>query len=189
MPESKANRNRPARENTLDDSIDTAEEQIEYMIGLCSYGSILVAATNKGICAVFLDNHPDKLYKELRQQFPDAELVHGDERFEKMLVKVIAFIENPNDCFELPLDIRGTTFQQKVWAALVDIPYGETRSYSEVAMQIGTPSAVRAVAQACAANKLAVIIPCHRVISVDGDLSGYRWGIQRKKRLLEREQD
>ena len=188
MSDSKTNRKKSVRENPLVNSTDTAEEQIEYMIGLCSYGSILVAASNKGVCAIFLDNHAEHLFNELRKQFPGAELIHGNDDFEELLVKVIDYTEAPNSEFEIPLDIRGTPFQQKVWAALVEIPYGKTRTYTEIAMQIGAPDSVRAVAQACAANKLAIVIPCHRVIGLDGNLSGYRWGVQRKQRILQREE-
>ncbi len=170
-------------------SADIAGEEIEYMMGLCHYGSILVACSLKGLCAVFLGDHPSRLLKELRRQFPKADLVGGDDEFEKLLVKVITFVEAPDKKLKIPLDIRGTAFQQRVWDALIKIPYGKTSNYKEVAMRIGAPKAIRAVAQACAANKLAVVIPCHRVLRLDGDLSGYQWGIKIKRQLLDREQN
>lgn len=189
MSEIKTNRKKITRETPLVDSIDSAEEQIEYMIGLCSYGSILLASSRKGICAVFLGDHPDSLFVDLRQQFPEAEFIAGDEEFEQLLVEVINYVESPDKELDLALDIRGSSFQRSVWAALMEIPYGETCTYTELALRVGSPAAVRAIAQACAANKIAVIIPCHRVVRLDGDLSGYRWGIKRKQRLLEKEKD
>lgn len=180
---------KPSQKNRPEvNSTDIAGEEIEYMMGLCHFGSILVACSQKGLCAVFLGDHPSRLLKELRKQFPKADLVGGDDEFEKLLVKVITFVEAPNKKFNIPLDIRGTAFQHRVWDALAKIPYGKTSNYTEVAMRIGAPKAVRAVAQACAANKLAVVIPCHRVLRLDGDLSGYQWGIKIKRELLEREQ-
>ncbi len=189
MSEPKTSRKKITRDTPQVDSIDSAEEQIEYMIGLCSYGSILLATSSKGVCAVFLGDHPDALFVELRQQFPEAEFIAGDDKFEQLLVEVINFVESPDKELDLALDIRGSSFQRAVWAALMEIPYGETCTYTELAMRIGSPSAVRAVAQACAANRIAVIIPCHRVVRLDGDLSGYRWGTKRKQRLLEKEQN
>ena len=187
MAGTKTNRDKLRGDTPLIDSIDSAEEQIEYMIGLCRYGSILLATSMQGICAVFLDDHPDHLFVELRQQFPEAEFIAGDEEFEKLLVEVINYIESPKDVANFTLDLRGSTFQRNVWAALVEIPYGETCTYTELALRIGAPTSIRAVAQACAANRIAIIIPCHRVIKLDGGLSGYRWGTNRKQRLLDRE--
>ncbi len=189
MSDIKTNKKKVATDMPMVDSIDSAEEQIEYMIGLCRYGSLLLATTIKGVCAVFLGDHPDTLFMELRQQFPEAEFIAGDEEFEKLLVEVINFVEAPLGRPELALDARGTAFQRSVWAALTEIPYGETCTYSELAMRVGSPSAVRAVGQACASNRIAVLIPCHRVIRGDGDISGYRWGEKRKRRLLDREKD
>ena len=147
----------------------------------------MVAQNEKGICAILLDDDADVLLADLHSRFPKALLVKGDSDFEKTIQFVIQFIENPVLGFTLPLDIRGTVFQQQVWDALQKIPPGETRSYTEVAALINSPKAVRAVAGACAANHLAVAIPCHRVVRSDGDLSGYRWGVARKKALLDRE--
>lgn len=160
---------------------------IQFAIGKSSLGKVLVARNDKGICAILLDDDADALLADLQSRFPKALLVKGDVDFEAMLQNVIQFIENPALTFNLPLDIRGTVFQQQVWDALQKIPLGETRSYADVAALINSPKAVRAVAGACAANHLAVAIPCHRVVRSDGDLSGYRWGVARKKALLERE--
>lgn len=160
---------------------------IQFAIGKWSLGKVLVAKNEKGICAILLDDDADALLADLQSRFPKALLVNGDNDFETMLQDVIQFIEDPTLAFNLPLDIRGTVFQQQVWDALQKIPLGETRSYADIATLINSPKAVRAVAGACAANHLAVAIPCHRVVRSDGDLSGYRWGTARKKTLLERE--
>ena len=160
---------------------------IRFAVAECSLGSVLVAASEKGVCALFLGDDPDPLVKALQDRFPKARLIGGDEKFESTVAKVIGFIEAPKTGLDLPLDVRGTAFQQKVWRALREIPAGETVSYSEIAERIGSPKAVRAVAGACAANRIAVVIPCHRVVRNDGNLSGYRWGVQRKSALLERE--
>jgi AraC family transcriptional regulator of adaptative response/methylated-DNA-[protein]-cysteine methyltransferase len=160
---------------------------IRFAIGQCSLGAILVAATERGVCAISLGDDPEELLRELQDRFPKAELIGGDRDFEQLVAKVVGLIERPEQGVDLPLDIRGTAFQQRVWAALARIPAGETLSYSELAKRVGLPSAVRAVAGACAANKLAVAIPCHRVLRNDGALSGYRWGVARKKALLDRE--
>lgn len=160
---------------------------IQFAIGKSSLGKVLVAQNEKGICAILLDDDADILLADLQSRFPKTLLVKGDIDFEQMLQSVIQFIEDPTLAFNLPLDIRGTVFQQQVWDALQKIPLGETRSYADVAALINSPKAVRAVAGACAANHLAVAIPCHRVVRSDGDLSGYRWGVARKKALLERE--
>ncbi len=159
----------------------------QFAIGDCSFGAILVAATDKGVCAILLDDDLDALVRDLHDRFPKAQLIDGDEDFEKTVANVVGFVEAPALSLDLPLDVRGTTFQQKVWAALREIPAGETASYGAVAKRIGSPKAVRAVAGACAANSIAVAIPCHRVVRNDGEISGYRWGVERKQALLERE--
>lgn len=162
---------------------------ILFAIGICTLGHILVAQSNRGICAILLGHDPDALLKDLQDRFPKAELVGGDAAFEQTVAAVIGFVEAPNIGFDLPLDIRGTAFQERVWTALRAIPAGTTISYAELAERIGQPSAVRAVAGACAANALAVAIPCHRVVRTDGSLSGYRWGLERKRLLIDREAD
>lgn len=160
---------------------------IRFAIGECSLGSVLVAATDKGICAIAFGEDPDALLRDLQDRFPRAELVGGDATFEATVAKVIGLVEAPAKGIDLPLHVRGTAFQHRVWQALREIPPGATASYAEIAARIGAPRAVRAVAQACAANALAVAIPCHRVVRRDGELSGYRWGVERKRALLERE--
>lgn len=164
-----------------------ADTQIHFALAECSLGSILVAASDKGICAISIGNDPEPLLHELQDRFPSSNLIGGDADFEALVAKVIGFIEAPKIGLELSLDIQGTAFQQRVWQALREIPYGEAATYSDIASKIGMPKAARAVASACAANTLAVAIPCHRVIRQDGSLSGYRWGIERKKALLEKE--
>jgi AraC family transcriptional regulator of adaptative response/methylated-DNA-[protein]-cysteine methyltransferase len=162
-------------------------ETIRFAIGECSLGSILVASSEKGVCAITLGDDPNELVADLQRRFSQAELIGADAPFEEFVAKIVGLVESPDSLFDLPLDIRGTAFQQKVWQALQKIPLGSTASYSEIATQIGLPSAVRAVAGACAANSLAVVIPCHRVVRTDGHLSGYRWGVERKRALLLRE--
>lgn len=157
---------------------------LRFAVGECSLGSILVAASEIGICSIALGDDPSALVHDLQDRFPKAELVGGDQQFEQMIAKVIGFIERPSAGLDLPLDVQGTAFQQRVWQALCKIPYGQTATYAEIARRIGEPKAVRAVAQACAANQIAVAIPCHRVVRTDGSVSGYRWGVERKKRLL-----
>jgi AraC family transcriptional regulator of adaptative response/methylated-DNA-[protein]-cysteine methyltransferase len=164
-----------------------ANIEIRFAIGECSLGSILVAASGRGVCAISLGDDPDELARELQDRFPRAELIGGDTEFERWVAKVVGFVEAPGVGLDLPLDVRGTAFQQRVWRALTEIPVGETVSYAEIAKRIGSPKSVRAVAQACAANALAVAIPCHRVVRNDGALSGYRWGVERKRALLDRE--
>lgn len=161
---------------------------IRFAVGQCSLGAILVASSERGICAIALGDDPQALVDELQGQFCNAELVGGDHDFEQQVAAVVGLVEQPQQGLALPLDIRGTAFQQRVWQALRAIPPGQTVSYSDIACRIGAPKAVRAVAGACAANRLAVAIPCHRVVRSDGGLSGYRWGIARKRALLEREQ-
>jgi len=164
-----------------------ANTAIRFAIGECSLGSILVAASERGVCAILMGDDPGELARNLQDRFPRADLIGGDAEFERLVAKVVGFVEAPKLGLDLPLDVRGTAFQQRVWQALREIPAGETVSYSEIANRIGSPKAVRAVAQACAANTLAVAIPCHRVIRNDGGLSGYRWGVERKRALLDRE--
>lgn len=162
---------------------------VYFAIGPCSLGAILVAESERGVCAVLLGDDAAALISELQSLFANAVLVEGDTAFAQRMARVVRAIDSPGEPMALPLDIRGTAFQQRVWQALREIPPGTTLSYCEVAEKIGQPDAVRAVAGACAANRLAVIIPCHRVIRTDGSLSGYRWGIGRKRQLLEREAD
>jgi len=164
-----------------------ARTEIRFAIGECSLGSILVARSERGVCAILLGDDPDALARDLQDRFPQANLIGGDREFERLVAKVIGFVEAPAVGLDLPLDVRGTIFQQRVWRALQEIPAGSTASYSEIARRIGLPRSVRAVAQACAANALAVAIPCHRVVRNDGGLSGYRWGVERKRALLSRE--
>jgi AraC family transcriptional regulator, regulatory protein of adaptative response / methylated-DNA-[protein]-cysteine methyltransferase len=161
--------------------------EIRYATGTCSLGAILVGASDRGICAIFLGDSPDDLRTELRRQFPRADLREGDSAFARLAVQAIAYVEDPAGSFDLPLDIKGTAFQLRVWEALKHIQPGTTASYAEIAEAIGAPDAVRAVAGACAANKIAVAIPCHRVVRSDGGLSGYRWGVERKRALLGKE--
>jgi AraC family transcriptional regulator of adaptative response/methylated-DNA-[protein]-cysteine methyltransferase len=164
-----------------------AQTEIRFAIGECSLGSILVASSEAGVCAIMFGDDPDALVRHLEDDFPRARLVGGDEAFEELVGQVVAFVEEPAKGFNLPLDIRGTAFQQRVWQALREIPLGSTVSYSDIAQRIGAPSSVRAVAQACGANKLPVAIPCHRVVAKNGDAGGYRWGVERKEQLLARE--
>jgi AraC family transcriptional regulator of adaptative response/methylated-DNA-[protein]-cysteine methyltransferase len=164
-----------------------AQTDIRFAVGECSLGSILVAQSERGICAIFLGDDPDALVRELQDQFPKANLIGGDAGFEELVAKVVGFVEAPERGLDLPLDVRGTAFQQRVWQSLRKIPAGSTASYTDVAKLIDSPRSVRAVAQACGANKLAVVIPCHRVVRNDGALSGYRWGVERKRALLEKE--
>ena len=160
---------------------------IRFAVGQCSLGAILVAATDKGVCAIEFGDDPEALVRALQDRFPKAQLLGGDEAFERLVAKVVGFVEAPAQGLDLPLDIRGTAFQQRVWKAIRDIPAGATASYRDLAKRLGAPKAVRAVAQACAANDIAVAIPCHRVVRTDGSISGYRWGVARKRALLARE--
>lgn len=161
---------------------------IRFAIGQCSLGAILVAQSQRGICAILLGKEPEPLLRELQDQFPRAQLLGGDADFERLVAQVVGFVESPQLGLDLPLDVRGTAFQERVWQALREIPPGSTASYAQIAERIGAPRAVRAVAQACAANRIAVAIPCHRVVRRDGDISGYRWGVERKRELLRREE-
>ena len=164
-----------------------ARAEIRLAVGECSLGSILVAQSEKGVCAILLGDDPDQLARDLQDRFPRANLIGADAEFEKLVAKIVGFVEAPAMGLDLPLDVRGTAFQQRVWQALRKIPVGSTASYSDIAQRIGAPKSVRAVAQACAANAIALAIPCHRVIRHDGAVSGYRWGVERKRALLERE--
>ena len=163
------------------------DTEIRFAVGESSLGAILVAESDKGICAVSLGDDPNELVEELQDRFPRASLIGGDAAFEKRVAQVVGLVEAPGTGSDLPLDIRGTAFQQRVWAALRQIPAGRTLSYAELAEKIGDPKAVRAVAGACAANTLAMLVPCHRIVRTDGSLSGYRWGVERKRALLSRE--
>jgi AraC family transcriptional regulator of adaptative response/methylated-DNA-[protein]-cysteine methyltransferase len=163
------------------------DTEIRLAVGECSLGSILVARSVKGVCAILLGDDPDALVRELQDRFPHATLIGGDPAFERTVAAVIGFVEHPARGLDLPLDVRGTAFQQRVWEALRKIPVGTTATYTEIARRIGAPNAARAVAQACGANALAVAVPCHRVVRTDGSASGYRWGVERRQSLLEKE--
>lgn len=160
---------------------------IRFAVGQCSLGAILVAQSQRGICAILLGDDPDVLVRDLQDQFPKAEFIGCDGDFELLIARIVGFIEAPSVGLHLPLDVQGTAFQERVWRALREIPPGTTVSYAEIAARIGSPKAVRAVAQACATNHIAVAIPCHRVVRRDGGLAGYRWGVDRKRELLRRE--
>lgn len=164
-----------------------ANTEIRFAVGECSLGSILVATSPRGVCAILMGADPNALVRDLQDRFPQARLIGGDAEFERLVAKVVGFVEAPQVGLDLPLDVRGTAFQQRVWRALQQIPVGTTASYADIAERIGSPKSVRAVAQACGANALAVAIPCHRVVRSDGGVSGYRWGVERKRALLERE--
>jgi len=162
-------------------------ETIRFAIGQSSLGAVLAAESAKGVCAILMGDDPHELIIDLEKRFPNAELIGADRHFEDHIAQIIGFVENPRIGLDLPLDLRGTVFQERVWQALREIPFGKTVSYSELAQMIGLPKSTRAVAQACGANKIAVAVPCHRVVRNDGGLSGYRWGVERKRELLEKE--
>ncbi|WP_298211885.1 bifunctional DNA-binding transcriptional regulator/O6-methylguanine-DNA methyltransferase Ada [Acidovorax sp.] len=162
-------------------------QRIRFAVGQCVLGAILVAHSGQGLCAILLGDDPEALVHDLQDRFAQAQLVGGDADFEALVAQVVAFVEAPGLGLDLPLDVQGTAFQQRVWQALRAIPAGQTASYADIAQRIGAPTATRAVAQACGANALAVAIPCHRVVRSDGALSGYRWGVERKRALLQRE--
>jgi AraC family transcriptional regulator of adaptative response/methylated-DNA-[protein]-cysteine methyltransferase len=164
-----------------------AHEELRFAVGQCSLGAILVASSAKGVAAILLGDDPAALLRDLEERFPNARLVGGDAAYERLVAHVVGFVEAPAHGLELPLDVRGTAFQQRVWLALREIPPGTTATYSTIADKIGSPRSVRAVAGACAANAHAVAIPCHRVVRHDGGLSGYRWGVERKRELIDRE--
>jgi AraC family transcriptional regulator of adaptative response/methylated-DNA-[protein]-cysteine methyltransferase len=158
-----------------------------FAVAQCSLGSILVAASDKGVCAILLGDAEETLVRDLATRFPGATRARGDVGFARVLAEVVRFVEAPRRGLDVPLDLRGSAFQHRVWRALRQIPVGGTASYAAIAERIGEPKAVRAVAQACAANRIAVAVPCHRVVRADGGLSGYRWGVERKRALLARE--
>jgi AraC family transcriptional regulator, regulatory protein of adaptative response / methylated-DNA-[protein]-cysteine methyltransferase len=164
-----------------------ANEDIKFAVGETSLGAILVASTKKGVAAILLGDDPEELVRDLQDRFPKAHLVGADSDYEALVARVVGFVEAPKIGLNLPLDVRGTAFQERVWKALQEIPAGATVSYAEIARRIGAPKSVRAVAGACAANSLAVAIPCHRVVRNDGALSGYAWGVERKRALIGRE--
>ena len=161
-----------------------AGAEIRFATGECSLGQALVAQSERGICAILMGDDAEALVRDLHRRFPNANVMGADRSFEKLVAKVVAFVEAPQRGLDLPLDIRGTAFQQRVWETLRKIPAGSTASYSEIASLMGAPKSARAVAQSCAANALAVAIPCHRVLRNDGGISGYRWGVERKRALL-----
>lgn len=165
----------------------TVNQSIEYAVSRCSLGAILVAVSTKGICSILLGDAPAVLLQSLAERFPQARLLSADTKLQPLLAKVNEFVERPTAGLGARLDARGTEFQRRVWQALRQIPPGATASYLDIAQRIGSPRSVRAVAQACAANPIAVAIPCHRVVRTDGALSGYRWGVERKRALLARE--
>jgi AraC family transcriptional regulator, regulatory protein of adaptative response / methylated-DNA-[protein]-cysteine methyltransferase len=165
----------------------TAMGSVRFATGRCSLGALLVAQSGRGLCAILLGDEPQALIADLERRCPGAIDAQHDPDLDDALSRVATLIENPAAELGLPLDLRGSDFMQEVWQALRDIPVGATASYGEVARRIGAPASARAVARACAANPLAVAIPCHRVVRADGDLSGYRWGLERKRALLARE--
>lgn len=162
-------------------------EKIRFAVAQCWLGALLVAATGQGICALTLGSDPETLVRQLQDRFPQADLAPGDAAFEQTLAQVLAALDDPQQGASLPLDVRGTAFQQRVWQALRAVPPGVTLTYAELAARIGQPDAVRAVANACARNEIALLIPCHRIVRLDGAPSGYRWGVERKAALLARE--
>ena len=164
-----------------------ANEEIRFAVGQTSLGAILVASSKKGVASILLGDDPDELVRNLQDRFPKARLIGADRDYEALVARVVGFVESPGIGLNLPFDVRGTAFQRRVWQALQEIPVGDTVSYAEIARRIGSPKAVRAVAGACSANNLAVAIPCHRVVRNDGSLSGYAWGVERKRVLLARE--
>jgi AraC family transcriptional regulator, regulatory protein of adaptative response / methylated-DNA-[protein]-cysteine methyltransferase len=157
---------------------------IQYVVSQCSLGYILVAQSSRGICAIFLGDQPDILTAELQRKFHTSNLIETQTALQKLASRVVSFIEFPVDPLELALDMRGTAFQERVWHALCKVPVGQTATYTDIAKDIGAPKSARAIAKACAANALAVVVPCHRILRSDGGLSGYRWGIERKRQLL-----
>ena len=152
-----------------------------------SLGLVLIAASDKGVCAIFFGDEADALARDLKKQFPRARLVGGDRAFEALAAQVIAFVEDPRVGLDLPLDIRGTAFQRRVWEALRRIPLGATATYADIAKAIGAPKSVRAVGRACGSNPISLAIPCHRVVGSNGSLTGYRGGVERKRALLAKE--
>jgi AraC family transcriptional regulator, regulatory protein of adaptative response / methylated-DNA-[protein]-cysteine methyltransferase len=164
-----------------------ASEEIRFAVGQCSLGAILVASSSKGVVSILLGNDPDNLVRDLQDRFPKARFIGADQDYEALVARAVGFVDAPSLGLDLPLDVRGTAFQRRVWRALQEIPIGATVSYGEIARRINAPKAARGVAAACAANNIAVAIPCHRVVRNDGSISGYAWGVERKKALLDRE--
>jgi AraC family transcriptional regulator of adaptative response/methylated-DNA-[protein]-cysteine methyltransferase len=169
----------------IDEVVAVTGDAIRFTVGKCALGSILVAVSRTGLRAVSFGDDPETVTRELRDAWPGAYLIADGAGLKPILREVVAFVENPAIGLDLPLDPRGSTFQQRVWQALREIPAGSTASYGEIARRVGTPKDAYAVAEACAANTIAVAIPCHRVVRKDGALAGYRWGFQRKRALLE----
>lgn len=163
---------------------ETMTSAIKYAAGRCSLGTVMVASSGKGICAILLGEHAASLVKDLQKRFERVPLEEADGSLDLLLAKVVKFVDSPARGLDVSLDARGTEFQQRVWRALREIPVGATATYTDIASRVGSPRAVRAVARACAANAIAVAIPCHRVVRSDGNLSGYRWGVERKRALL-----
>jgi AraC family transcriptional regulator, regulatory protein of adaptative response / methylated-DNA-[protein]-cysteine methyltransferase len=161
-----------------------ANEEIRFAVGESLLGAILVESSKKGVSSILLGDDPEALVRDFQDRFPNARLIGGDKVYEAMVARVVGFVGAPGLGLDLPLDVRGTALQQRVWQALKEIPVGQTVSYAEIARRIGSPKSVRAVAGACAANNLAVVILCHRVVRNDGSLSGYAWGVERKRALL-----
>lgn len=161
--------------------------EIRFAVGESALGSVLVAQSDRGICAILLGDDPEALARDLQSRFPSASLIGGDADFQQLLAEVVRFVENPEIGLDLPLDVGGTDFERRVWNALREIPAGSTATYSEIANRINSPNSAKEVGEACAANLLAVAIPCHRVLRKDGALAGYRWGVHRKRALLEKE--
>jgi len=174
--------------DTLDAAAVERDLRVLFVVANSSLGSVLVASSDRGVCAVMLGDDPRELEQELRQRFPRAHIVAGDELVERLASQVVSLVEAPRGVLDLPLDLHGTPFQLQVWRALREIPSGATITYAELAERIGAPKSVRAVGSACGSNPVAVVIPCHRVLRADGKLSGYRWGVERKRELLRREQ-
>ncbi len=166
---------------------DRAKDVIQFAIGECSLGFFLVATTEKGVCLISLCDNPEELIQDMKKRFTLKSPVFAQEKLNPLMAQVLDLIENPGKGASFPLDAQGSVFQNRVWKALKRIPPGKTVSYSEIARSIGAPNSSRAVAHACAANPLAVVIPCHRVLRSNGGLAGYRWGIERKRALLDRE--
>lgn len=174
----------PATENNLRKAVDG---EIRVAIRGCSLGLVLVAQSERGVCAILLGDDPDQLARDLQDRFPRGHLIADDGELKQLVSKVVGFVEAPALGLDVPLDMQGTAFQLSVWQALRQIPAGETASYTDIANRIGAPHSAKEVADACAANALAVAIPCHRVVKKNGALSGYRWGVGRKRALLKRE--
>ncbi len=163
--------------------------RISYTVVGCPLGRMLIGSTGKGVCAVYLGDSEEKLESELRDEYRAAEIRRDDSGFRSATSALLRCLEGTRPRAALPLDVRATAFQRRVWEELVAIPRGETRTYSEIARKLGQPTAARAVARACATNPVSVVVPCHRVVREDGGLGGYRWGLERKKALLEGERN